>query len=762
MKAFQLDRAGKTVIIRNNAFTGCELGVAVFHVAAGTQILTNLIYGCDGNTSDYPGGISLYAAEQVRIRYNTILNNVKEDGILMSACIAADVAFNVIAQNGFCGIRSYSSFDTSIVRNTIGECTLDNSLFTLDALDLPFIDPADLAAQVGGSLNGRDFDANRYSAVYLKDDYPAMAAEPADYEWIEVNTSNADYWTTGEYGYQDFKSVGQENPEGGYSIGFDFPITRSVSGDVYTEFNMDSHGGIELGRASGALTLASSSMGRAGYIEQNFSSSWVFANAGWLGLSEPPVYETHNGEQVAMNGYGFRYFAGDGTETDGDGNTVVEECLVIRYYMNSAADLEADPDNPLWMDFQAVLYPDGRIRWNTKTNDSLSAPYGAYNGAWAGANDAPFEIAACSNPESGTSYLYDPTRARAATSQIAGNTMDDNVSAYEGAYYEDSIISLMNAYEVLIRSNHMSCFEGMALFQTELAGSNLGTTMVFNTIWPYYYGSNEGYQVLYNNSGGALDARYNYWGHDVFDDDFDLTHYIVNDGTGDVLVDPWLGAAVPDPDDSGILLYEPFNVNSDGTVITVTYGIYQNLVMVIPLGSVDYQEEEEPAENKAAVVSPDGIAFTVGELLPIPDNLPSYIDGVGIPFILTPTGQEFNSPVTITLPYTGYTPPNNVFYYDTALGEWSTDGITVLSVDESARTITFTAEHFTVFAAGLTKSSSGTEDDPEFHYHRREWGDDFGLDCFIAGASAPDASWLAFLALLMLCIPCLKKGMLRK
>ena len=88
-------------------------------------------------------------------------------------------------------------------------------------------------------------------------------------------------------------------------------------------------------------------------------------------------YETHGGESVAMDGFGYKHFsAGD---TDGDGNTVTGECTVFTWYVPFI-----DDDDQVWNHFQAVVYPDGRVQWNVRFVDGHFPKYSQYSGIYAG------------------------------------------------------------------------------------------------------------------------------------------------------------------------------------------------------------------------------------------------------------------------------------------------------------------------------------------------------------------------------------------
>ena len=729
-----ISEGNKNLLIQDNAFTGnLHCGVEAGAGAPNMRVLNNLIYDTDGfgialNTDMYTYLDELYhvtGGEQAVIHSNVIAGN-DEEGIYSYFSSGSSIAYNAIADNAM-GVYLENSWNDLIALNSIGVCSLDESLFSLNAMDLPFGYNGTLAETAGGLFDGSDISAYEQAGVFIDNSIPGLGAEPIEYEWIEVNAANADKWQAWdasyyqEYEEEDLDDYPMEEAAIGFEAPFPISYTASTGTGAYTHFSMTSNGLVELAMEQYGTEGLWDYEGR-GYFTDYYSGSTILFvnNDDWVDPGED-VYETHNGQQVRMNGFGYRLFqAGD---VDGDGKTVPEKCLVLRWYMQHWVDAYYNMTTaPLWNDFQVVLYPDGRIRWNNKASNAHAISYGSYCGLYAGGNCTPFEIMAVNDPQSQTSYLFDPSKARDLTTQIVGNAMINNASGDkhfkapapdDPTIGEDGNACLNEAYFVGMRSNTME--SDILCLQLNGEGT-LSPTIHFNNITSH--GDYERRAPLStwlgvdNNTPFTVDAMYNYWDTDVPASYMD----------GDVNVASWLDTEVPGPEEAGILLYQPFAVNSGGAVITVTSGTYPGMTLVIPLGAVDDEETQKAAP-------PGSIVFTMGELLPAPE-LPSYMEGVGIPFVFTPSGQVFNAPVTIVMPYKGFAAPTHVYYYDPIDLTWKTDGVTVLSVDESKRTVTFTTTHFTVFAAGLSKSAGSGGATP-FHYHREEWGEDHFVDCFV-------------------------------
>ena len=747
-------------LIQNNIFTGNEyFGIEVTAGGHNLQILNNLILenfgiGIGLNTGEYwlkePFNTHT-AGEQAVIQSNAIIGN-QDQGIYSYYSSGHNIAYNTIADNSK-GIHLQSTWNDLIAINTIGACTLDETVFSLDAMDLPFDYGETVTEQYGATFDDYDAPANSESGVFMEDSIPGLGAEPVSYGWIEVNVNNADNWMAS---LEDVRNEAIDNEfMDEAAIGFDFPVSYTVETGVsiYTHFSMNSNGVVELATQQGATQGFWRSGGRGSYLLTNRDYTFLFANADDWTDTGVGVHESHNGEQVRMNGFGYRYFQAG--EADGDGHIIPEKCLVFRWYMQSWGDVDFGfADTSTWSDFQAVLYPDGRIKWNTRAQNAHWLGYSAYCGLYAGQNQSPFEIMGGNNPQSQSSFLFDPSKARDISNQIVGNTMINN-----GANSKQQLkapvddpdpgelgnIGLYEAFFIDMRSNTL---ESDALCLQLTGEGVLSATANFNNITSY--GDYErrapasGWVAVDNNASGYVDAIYNYWETD------NPASYM----DGDVYTSPWLQAAVPGPEEAGILVFHPFEVDSNGTVITVTSGTYAGMSMVVPLGALD--DQEEPARKAAGT----GTTFTMGELLPVPE-LPSYIKGVGIPFVFTPSGQMFNVPVTITMPYTGFVAPTDVYYYDAVNNTWNSDGISVVSVDQITRTVTFTTTHFSVFAAGLSKSAgAGDEDDLPYHYHRAEWADDHFIDCFVDGLTANGGTPFLPAALVLLLASVL--GMRRK
>ncbi len=99
--------------------------------------------------------------------------------------------------------------------------------------------------------------------------------------------------------------------------------------------------------------------------------------------------------------------------------------------------------------------------------------------------------------------------------------------------------------------------------------------------------------------------------------------------------------------------------------------------------------------------------ITIGEV----DNPPDLPEGgFGVPIHLGPSGLTFDEPVTVTVPYDPSDSPGDtieVYYYDTTIDAWTNEGITFVSIDRVAHTVTFTTTHFSIFGFGSSFLGGG-------------------------------------------------------
>ena len=127
--------------------------------------------------------------------------------------------------------------------------------------------------------------------------------------------------------------------------------------------------------------------------------------------------------------------------------------------------------------------------------------------------------------------------------------------------------------------------------------------------------------------------------------------------------------------------------------------------------------------NDASVTFPPGsFSGTINAGVATPESIPAgavpggkVLSGAGLE--LTPNSTSFTSPVSVTMPYTSGQITNldastlTPYFYDS--GSYSAAGIADISPNTTARTVSFTTTHFTVFAlAGdlMDSDSDGTPD----------------------------------------------------
>ena len=691
---------GENATVKGNIITGHNNhALEVYNGARGIRVLNNFIYnnheGVCFNTDSETGG------EKSLIDSNVIANS-GHAGIWTYHSTGHTITNNAIGGNEP-GLFMAYSWNSLIAGNSIGETTLDGSLFSLDSMDLPFGLNADAAAAIGVDPSSLQLGGNSEQGIRIIYGLPGLGAETSDYSWIEVNRNNADAWGD--------KSDDTAMAEA--SIGFDFPITNTIAltTSVYTHFQVQSNGAVQLTGGPGQTDDITDYEGRGYFTNHYGGSTFLFACINdWEDESDAgkePV-EIHNGAAISMSGWGYKHFnAGD---VDGDGNQVKEECTVFRWYVTENED-HGFYDSPGWNDFQAVIYPDGKIRWNVKRMDGSFFEYGRYSGLYAGDHNSPFEIQADWGIEPGNSFLFDPAKAGEVTTQVAanrfvGNNLDairKNGMSYGGIGVEYS------PYQI-IRGNVVSnSYPGVLLY-----GSSTKETFVsYNNLLAYIPPDKGPEQsALVNETGSPVSAEYNYWATDSPGDRV---------AGASIDYDPWLPQSIPDTDEAGVLLAPPKEIGAAGGVISVTGRIYPGTSITIPELALE-----------------GSVTFTLGNRLPLP-ALPPGIDGVGVPIAVTPSGTDLKSPVELAIPYYGCNAPNAVFYYDEETGLWSQSGLSLQGSDEQARTARLSTTHLTTFAAG-----NFTDEDviSQIVKHGDDW-----YDCFISSVGSQGGGLVCYLLL---------------
>jgi parallel beta-helix repeat protein len=345
--------AGTSAVITlsNNTFdsngtSGVYVDYGCGITVSGNTITNNNSYGVDV----YEGGWNTV------ISNNTITGNTL-GGISLntdnsSGGDGATITGNTISDNTGYGIYTYYVVGLTISNNTIE----NNDGYGIDTYGA-------LSSQIfGNTVSGNS------EGIYVDDGFPSRKATQTTYNWIEVNTDNADEWMTDE----------DDNYLDSAAIGFDFP----VDGNAYDYFQVNSNGVIEL--AEGDNTDDLSDYEGSGYLKSSYSGqTFIFAYTDDFAddIATTWPMETHNGNEVQMNGFGYRYF--EAGALDGDGNVVPEKCLVVRWYMPYICELD-DPIG-LWNDFQVVIFPDGRVQWNTRAMNGIYPEYAQTCELYAGA-----------------------------------------------------------------------------------------------------------------------------------------------------------------------------------------------------------------------------------------------------------------------------------------------------------------------------------------------------------------------------------------
>lgn len=470
---FILYYGGENVTLESNTITNNgDIGIDIYYGGWNVMISDNTITGNDGgivlNTDEYSAG------DNAVITGNTISDNA-DFGIYSYYSSGHTIEDNTITGHTHTGIYLESSWNELIRSNTIT-----------------------------GNTDG----------IYVEAGIAGRSAASADYEWIEVNTDNADDW--------DYEEDDDYLDEA--EIGFDFTIGDTT----YTHFQVQTNGSIELATGLGLTNDITDYEGR-GYIISDYPDSTViFANNDdWYYASgEPEPYETHNGASVRMDGWGYKHFnAGD---TDGDGNTISEECLVFRWYMIMISDDMYDS----WNDFQVVLYPDGRVRWNSRFMNGKNPEYAQYSGIYAGANTVPFEVMAGSGVRTQGSFLYDPASYTDISTRIYANTIKSNTGTG---------LTLNEAASHQIKGNEITENDKGILI------GDTGTTSVDNVI-EYNNIFDNVTLDLESNQDAAIKAENNYWGVQTTAEIDDVIRDDDEDGAlGAVDFEPFLTSAIEPP-----------------------------------------------------------------------------------------------------------------------------------------------------------------------------------------------------------------------
>jgi hypothetical protein len=173
----------------------------------------------------------------------------------------------------------------------------------------------------------------------------------------------------------------------------------------------------------------------------------------------------------------------------------------------------------------------------------------------------------------------------------------------------------------------------------------------------------------------------------------------VNDVTGATVETGW--DLVPGTD------YQ-LTVSGTGTAL-------DGLKINIPKGALS-----QPVHLTASLIDPS--------LLPPLPQVP-----LGVPFHLGPNGLTFNVPITIIAPYSQDPVEKNIsaYWFGEGVSGWSTQGITGVSPDFTARTVTFQASQLGSFTMAASAQPAVTPEGPV----AAEAGGGGGGWCFIATAA---------------------------
>lgn len=418
--------AAPTLTITNNTIDGTDsdYGIYLYYIGLPTivTISGNTITDCSGfamylewggdntvidNNTLTDNGYGIYIYEgfwQSEITNNTITN-----------CADYAITLNDDDGGGEGSLIKGNTIDTAdygiYIYNTVGVTVTDNiiSNCTSEAIYLD-------SYAVGCMITNNTLDQNS-AGIYATDSWPVRKAGTAAYQWIEVNEDNADAWN---------RDVDDGNSTEAL-IGFDFPL----DGEIYQSHEMCSNANMQLGHTLGDTNGNTNYQGRGYFIDHYNSSTYIFIHADDYDDDGIDPYETHDGSSVQMDGWGWKHFSA--SDTDGDGSIVPEECTVFTWYTCRYDEFSPEP----WNAFQVVLYPDGRIRWNTRFQDQIISEYGDYSGIYAGANAEPFEVTASYGEEGQSSFFYDPSNYIEASTVISNNTLTQTTN--EAIYLQNQV-----------------------------------------------------------------------------------------------------------------------------------------------------------------------------------------------------------------------------------------------------------------------------------------------------------------------------------
>lgn len=375
------------------------------------------------------------------------------DGSTISGCS--------FLRNGAEGIKAEKVAAVNLIGNTIEENTAAG-------LDLDFF--------VGGLVRGNTIQNNGDGIVTANSHRTYKAAE-TDYQWIEVNASNADDWLDSVD--DDYLSEAE--------IGFAFPL----AGADYSHFQMESNALIELETASGETDDISDYEGWAYVVDYNGDQTFIFARTDDWDEDSGPINEDHGGASVQVNGFGYKHFAAG--DTDGDGTVVAEECMVMTWYTIHIDEPDVTPPN--YNAFQVVIYPDGRIKWNTRFYDATIGEYSPIQGAYVNkADERLFIYASGMDPNQG-SYLYDPQNLEEMHTRYYANDILSN-GGY-GVYGESPLADLFIGNT--IESNADGVVFGA------FAADPAEVTFTYNSI-----ADNTNYNAT-SHATVSVDMKNNYW-----------------------------------------------------------------------------------------------------------------------------------------------------------------------------------------------------------------------------------------------------------
>lgn len=469
-----------------------------------------------------------YFGRGTTIQNNTIEDNTSE---AVYTYAGATILFdsNIVQDNGGYGLEIESTDNLTITNNTF--LRNDSGMYFYHSSS-NYIEGNTISDSTPGTYGGIYFDyycnnnqvrnntinGNMGDGIYEEYGiYSGRIASSDSYEWIEVNTNSATDW------YFDDDTYLTES-----AIGFDFVF----DGITYTDFQQSSNGQVQLYNSGlGESADNNSSYDTLGdFLSSDDDETWLFASFDDLdsGDSDDPVdrpMEFHDGVLVQMGGFGYKHFnAGD---LDGDGNPVPEECLVMRWYTQHNEDT-GHVDN--WDNFEVVIYPDGRIKWNFQFMNIHLSENNLFSGAFSREGmllEAAYDVR---TPE--TSYIYNPNDSSTYTditsSYVANNIIDS----------DDYGIFLYDVANRTIMDNNVSGND-FALYFEECSGGVIDNTIMYNNFVDSVT------NAMRNNQTSGVALEYNYWGvtdavaiESIVEDDDENPAY------GVVAFDPFLNSSI--------------------------------------------------------------------------------------------------------------------------------------------------------------------------------------------------------------------------